>query len=128
MNIDIPNFINKEIFSELLVIDQEDPGFLQYIIQIYLDQISNSINDLYDFINIRDFKECSKISHKLKGSSLSIGLNIISLCCEKIEYLEENGDNLSSDDIYKAINLEINSLKINFRLITDFLLQFITKK
>jgi HPt (histidine-containing phosphotransfer) domain-containing protein len=124
----IPNFINKEIFSELLVIDQEDPGFLQSIIQIYLDHISNSINNLYDFINIRDFEECSKIAHKLKGSSLSIGLNIISLCCEKIEYLGKNQDNLSSDHIYKAINLEINLLKSHFRVVTDFLLQFITKK
>ena len=124
-----PIFINTEIFNELIIIDNEDGGFLESIIKIYLDQTFNSIDKLNDLITIKDFEECSKIGHMLKGSSSSIGLNDIALCGGRIEYLWKNQSiNLAPEDIFTKFSIEFNLLEKNFKLAKDFLSQYIIKK
>ena len=56
MEIDIPNFINKEIFNDLLLIDKDDTEFLKDLIEMYLDQALDIINNLYNFVKSRNFK------------------------------------------------------------------------
>lgn len=125
MEKEIPNFINKEIFNELLLIDKDESGFLKDLIEMYLDQGLDIIDNLYNFVKSKNFEEVSKYSHKFKGSSLSIGLINIGLSCEKIEKLIKNNRNLSLDDIYIEVTKEIFLLESYFKQANDFLLKFI---
>jgi HPt (histidine-containing phosphotransfer) domain-containing protein len=125
MEIDIPNFINKEIFNDLLLIDKDDTEFLKDLIEMYLDQALDIINNLYNFVKSRNFEEVSKQSHKFKGSSVSIGLINIGLSCEKIENLIKNNSNLSNDNIFIEVTKELVLLEIYFNQAKDFLLKFI---
>ena len=48
------SFINTEIFNELIIIDNEDGGFLESIIKIYLDQTFNSIDKLNNLLEDKE--------------------------------------------------------------------------
>jgi len=125
MEIDIPDFINKEIFDELLLINQDDSTFLKDLITMYLDQALDIINNLYNFVKSRNFEEVFKHSHKFKGSSVSIGLINVGLSCEKIENLILNSSNLSNDNIFIEVTKELVLLETYFNQAKDFLLKFI---
>lgn len=123
MDINILNFINENIFYDLLLLDEEDRGFLKNIIEIYLVQAYNIIDELYNYIIIKNIDECNQLTHKLKGSSATLGLKDITLCCEKIECLGKS-DNLLNE-IFIQISNEFRILKNNYNLAKEFLLQFI---
>lgn len=125
MEKNIPNFINKEIFSELLLINLDDSGFLKDIIELYLNDVYISTKILHDATMIGDFEETSKVAHKLKGSSLSIGLHIMALSYGKIENLVKNSSNLSNDNIFIEVTKELVLLESYFEQAKEYLLTFI---
>lgn len=123
MDINIPTFINKNIFYELLLLGKEDSEFFKNIIEMYLVQAFDIIDQLHNFINIKKIEECSKLSHKLKGSSSTLGLKDVTLCCEKIEYLGKICE--LQNEIFIEIKNEIKILENNLKVAKEFLLQFI---
>lgn len=56
-----------------------DPEFLQDIIEIYLDDSRGLVNTLEQTLNREDWAMLQKEAHKLKGSSLNMGVPYVAL-------------------------------------------------
>ena len=60
------DFLNIEMFGQLLELDRDDPGFLVEIAKSYILQATNTLNSLETAIESEDLEECSKLGHFLK--------------------------------------------------------------
>lgn len=74
--------LNQAKYNEL----QENLGeILPDIINKYIDNTSDIINDLQDALKCADYDLLRQKAHQLKGSSLTIGADFIAVLCKELE-------------------------------------------
>jgi HPt (histidine-containing phosphotransfer) domain-containing protein len=98
------DFLNHEMFEQLIELERDDPGFLKDIIATFISQATSSFQSLEIQYSQRNLEEISRIGHLLKGASAALGLSTLSLTCERIQYLGKS-KNSPLDTIQKEIHL-----------------------
>jgi len=76
--------INHNALDELKMMD-EDGGFLKEIVNLFITDSVNTLNDIKAHAASGDMGALNKSAHKLKGSSLSIGAQALGEKCFALE-------------------------------------------
>lgn len=76
--------INNNTLDELRMMDEEG-GFLKEIINLFITDSVNTLNDIKNHAESGDISSMNKSAHKLKGSSLSIGAQALGEYCFTLE-------------------------------------------
>lgn len=118
------DFLNHDMFDQLLELDRDDPGFLREIVKTYLNQATSSLKLLEDNLDSKNILEISKVGHLLKGSSAALGLSLLAGTCERIQYL---GKINCSDDItahlLDKLKTEIQLANLQFQMAKEFFMK-----
>ena len=61
-----PDFLNQEMFDQLLELESEDPGFLREIVKTYISQGSQTLESLRENLKSKHLEEISRFGHLLK--------------------------------------------------------------
>lgn len=87
---DLPKFIDKVTFNQILEMDDddEDRDFSKDIVFGFFTQVEQTLKDMHSSIESKDIKKLSSLGHFLKGSSATIGLTRIKDACEAIQNLD----------------------------------------
>lgn len=99
--------INKELVADL---DQE---ILEIALQVFLKNASEEVLSIVSCFSHNDYKEIKRLAHKLKGSSIAVGLEAFSEIARSIE-----DQILVRESEMKA---EIEKLKVELNRIKHFL-------
>jgi HPt (histidine-containing phosphotransfer) domain-containing protein len=76
--------INNNALDELRMMDEEG-GFLKEIVNLFITDSVNTLNDIKNHAASGDIVAMNKSAHKLKGSSLSIGAQALGEFCFTLE-------------------------------------------
>jgi osomolarity two-component system phosphorelay intermediate protein YPD1 len=79
--------INWSIFNELVLMDEDEPGFSKSLIQTFIEQATQTFKDIEQELSETppDLTKLSQYGHFLKGSAASLGLFKIQEQCERIQ-------------------------------------------
>ena len=64
-----------------------DPTFFSQVIAMFIDQGREITKDMERLCKEKDWQGMSKLAHKLKGSALNIGANLLAEVCRQIELI-----------------------------------------
>ncbi len=111
-------FVNEENISFLADIQTEaDLGFLIELLDIYLNDLPVTIEKIKTSVTEKDFKNLQFFSHKLKGSSVTLGIDFVSEICQNLETKAKNNEfddsvKNMSESLISNIDAVINELKL----------------
>ncbi|GMM32446.1 Ypd1 protein [Martiniozyma asiatica (nom. inval.)] len=122
------DLINWTIFSEILMMDEDEEGFALSLVETFVQQAYETFLEIESmlFTNVKSeegLKQLSAKGHYLKGSAAALGLQKVQNECERIQNYGkmENFDNyslasnaVSVDDWYKCCEQAYNEVKIWF--------------
>jgi len=110
------DFLNYEMFEQLLELEKDEPGFLKEIIDTYVAQAISSLCSLQNYYNLQNSVEISNIGHLLKGASAALGLSTVASTFERIQYL-------GKENRFDKLKSEIQLANIQFQMAQEFLNQ-----
>lgn len=64
-----------------------DPTFFSQVLTMFLEQGTDIVKEIDSFCKAGDYANMSRLAHKLKGSALNIGANLLAETCRNIELL-----------------------------------------
>ncbi len=64
----------------------DDDESIREILQTYLDDLKNSVEELSSAAGARDRKRTARIAHSMKGASANVGANGLSALCASVEH------------------------------------------
>lgn len=79
--------IDWAIFDELVLMDEDEPGFSKSLIQTFIEQATQTFTDIETTLAQQspNLNTLSQYGHFLKGSAASLGLFRIQEQCERIQ-------------------------------------------
>ncbi|MBA4310231.1 MAG: hypothetical protein C0425_07830, partial [Chlorobiaceae bacterium] len=83
---------------------EEDIVFLFELIDIYIKETPKVIQSAFESLKEKDYKQLVFIAHKLKGSSLSLGIEKFSELCQSLENNSKRNEFEESSNILNEIN------------------------
>ena len=75
------------------------------LVNIYFENVKKDLKELKEAIRKKNFEEIKKYAHKIKGSSLNLGIDEVA---EIVNYIEENAKNKKEID-YKSYFEKLNN-------------------
>lgn len=123
------DIINWSIFDELVLMDEDEPGFSKSLIQTFIEQAVQTFQDIEKKLKEEpiDLNSLSQMGHYLKGSAASLGLYKIQEQCEKIQNygLKKDFDGaLNGREWDVAINDALVQARIEFEKARHVLSEF----
>lgn len=82
------DFERLDILRELA---EDDPTFLNTVIDAFLPQLTNITGDLRNAFERRDADELARHAHSLKGSASNLGAEAVRALCLDIEHSARTG-------------------------------------
>ena len=83
--------IDSQSIEELRAMNPGDDSFLRELIQIYLDDSPQRIDEIEECLEKGDAIRLTRAAHSLKGSSANFGATQLRAISEKIEHLGREG-------------------------------------
>jgi CheY-like chemotaxis protein/HPt (histidine-containing phosphotransfer) domain-containing protein len=80
-----PNALDTMITSQLLELEEEEPGFICDVIDSFLHTAEQSITRMKDAIQRGDLKTLRAAAHMVRGSSQQLGARRFGVTCLKLE-------------------------------------------
>jgi PAS domain S-box-containing protein len=77
--------INESVIENLRTLGGNDTGFLKQLVALYISQSEEIIAEIRTAIDSDDPEAAGKSAHKLKGSSLNLGVNLVAESCRLLE-------------------------------------------
>lgn len=79
--------IDWDIFNELVLMDDDEPGFSKSLIQTFIEQATQTFTQISEELAHAkpDLNKLSQYGHFLKGSAASLGMFKIQEQCERIQ-------------------------------------------
>ncbi|KAI9711876.1 MAG: hypothetical protein M1828_001787 [Chrysothrix sp. TS-e1954] len=117
---DCGDSLNAETFGQILEMDddEDDREFSRNIVFDFLRQVETTFEQLDNQLAAKDLPELSSLGHFLKGSSATLGLDLMRNSCEKIQNYGRNKtgeegqlDEPDNEICLKAIKAEVAKLK-----------------
>lgn len=108
------------VFSELIAMDEDEEGFSKQLFETFVIQVLETFEEIDENLKAKNLDKLSSLGHYLKGSAAALGLNTISIECERIQNYGHkiNFDNFELED-EKDIDQETDDYWV--LLITDAL-------
>ncbi len=110
--------INSPQIAELKAIDKH---LLSEMVDLFLEQTPQLIEELRKFVQQKDTANIIKIAHKLKGSSLNLGILSLASLCKKIEIKSQSKDlsEINSlirqlEEDYEQVRLKLKDLQLGY--------------
>jgi signal transduction histidine kinase/CheY-like chemotaxis protein/HPt (histidine-containing phosphotransfer) domain-containing protein len=85
-----PDTLDTTITSQLLELEEEEPGFLCEVIDSFLSTAEQSIARMRDAIARADLETLRAAAHMVRGSSQQLGARRIGVTCRELESLESS--------------------------------------
>lgn len=105
----------EESMKELIGKVREETGLVESEVQELLDDYvkytSSEFEILGDMVEKNDFEGISKLSHKLKGSSLSLRISNIAEILQKMDEDAKNKNNLNFQDYLDELDIYLKAIK-----------------
>jgi HPt (histidine-containing phosphotransfer) domain-containing protein len=109
--VDDQKIINEQKINFLKDIQSpEDAAFLIELIDIYIKELPKTINNIQNAVKLKNDKELLFNAHKLKGSSLTLGMDSISEISVKLENAVKLGS--LGDDVKNLVDELPNKFEI----------------
>ncbi|MCU0753777.1 MAG: Hpt domain-containing protein [Xanthomonadales bacterium] len=86
------NWLNADICSQLQILEQSSPGFLQKLINGFIVRQSRSIADASLMVAHADLEKLRATAHTLKGSAASLGAYVLSQLAGDLEQAARDAD------------------------------------
>jgi len=106
---------SEESMKELIGKVREETGLVESEVQELLDDYvkytSSEFEILGDMVEKNDFEGISKLSHKLKGSSLSLRISNIAEILQKMDEDAKNKNNLNFQDYLDELDIYLKAIK-----------------
>ncbi len=109
--IKIPVLEEKTLFQLQSLDSADDGGFLQELIDLFIQQAPDIVASIKTSLQNKDSKSLEHFAHKLKGFSRNLGVEKLATVCE---FLEKDPDELLSDfdsDLSLLLNEYFNDAK-----------------
>jgi two-component system sensor histidine kinase/response regulator len=87
-----PDALDTTITSQLLELEEEEPGFLCEVIDSFFATAKESLEQMRDAIHRGDLKALRAAAHMVRGSSQQLGARRFGATCLKLENLESAED------------------------------------
>ncbi|KAG8751334.1 hypothetical protein FRC14_007987 [Serendipita sp. 396] len=84
--------IDVEIFEQLVDLGEDDEGFLEDIIQDWINQAKDKFEDMDKLLKEESLLELSRAAHSLKGSSSQLGAQKLKDSCGRLQHYGELWD------------------------------------
>lgn len=88
--------INWPVFSEIVSMDQDEPGFALSLVQTFFEQAQDTLKKVHTILSQEPGPEqmqtLSGHGHYLKGSAAALGLGDVMNQCEIIQNAGKDGD------------------------------------
>ena len=106
---------SEESMKELIGKVQEETGLVESEVQEllgdYVKYTSSEFEILGEMVEKNDFEGISKLSHKLKGSSLSLRISNIAEILQKMDEDAKNKNNLNFQDYLDELDIYLKAIK-----------------
>ena len=100
--------LDKDMLLELReVMEEEFPS----LIQTYLIDSSDRLDQLQTAINSSEWQNVLSIAHGFKGSSVNIGANQLSILCQEIEQCAKGENQDQLNDRFERLTEEFETVK-----------------
>ncbi|HKB91654.1 MAG TPA: Hpt domain-containing protein [Opitutaceae bacterium] len=103
--------VDPESLQSLRDITPGDPGFLNEIITLFLEDTPARIAEISDCLAKGDGPTLTRAAHSLKGSSSNFGAEAFRLLAEKIEGMGKQGDFASIPPALEELKAEYERVK-----------------
>lgn len=104
----------QKIISLYNIQTDEDANFFKELIDTYITQLPEIVQNIAASVEKDDCNKVKFLSHRLKGSSITIGVDVMTNLCKEIE------DSMSDEDITEKTRvLIINLLELYEPLIDE---------
>jgi len=110
--------VNEEKISFLGDIETEsDLNFLIELLNIYIDELPKITDKIKTSVEMKDAKSLQFTAHKLKGSSVTLGIEFVSELCHELETAAKNEKfdaqtQLLADSLVEKLDVIIRELEI----------------
>lgn len=99
------NWLNADICGQLQMLEKSSPGFLQKLINGFIIRQSRAIADATLMVTRADLEGLRTHAHTLKGSSASLGADVLSRLAGNLEQAARDGDLLKCQALMSTIPL-----------------------
>jgi len=83
-----PNALDTTITSQLMELEEEEPGFICDVIESFFRTSEESIARMKTAIDNGDLKTLRAAAHMVRGSSQQLGARRVGATCSKLEKLD----------------------------------------
>jgi CheY-like chemotaxis protein len=87
-----PEALDTSVTSQLLELEEEEPGFLCEVIDSFFSTVEDSIGDMKSAVENDDLKALRAAAHMVRGGSQQLGASKVGATCSKIEKLTRAKD------------------------------------
>jgi DNA-binding response OmpR family regulator len=84
-----PDALDTSITSQLLELEEEEPGFLCEVIHSFFQTAENCISRMSEAIDAGDLRSLRAAAHMVRGSSQQLGARRFGATCFKLEQVEQ---------------------------------------
>ncbi len=100
-------------------VTDDEPDQIQELIHLYLTQAVSLLDGLKEAIQTSSSGDVARIAHKLVGSSVSCGVDAVTLPLRELERLGREGDLSGANALFDDVRRKFSSVQNVF---TQFLL------
>ncbi|PVV01069.1 hypothetical protein BB560_004528 [Smittium megazygosporum] len=120
--------LDRNIFDQLVEMDDEEHTFLSQIISNYFEQAESAFYQMHYCLETGDLESLSRLSHSLKGSSASIGLVRMKHACERLQilgkYQLEVDSSVPTEHLIEAAKIELKATEIEYKKVEELFIYF----
>ncbi len=88
-----------------------DSSFFKKVLQMFIDQGDELVVEISDALSGNDIKKVGSLAHKLKGSSLNLGAEVLAETCRTIELKARNNDGSGLEELIRQLAREFSETK-----------------
>ena len=108
----LPGAIDKTVINNLRDLQRQGaPGLVGELITLYLSESSNILNELAEFIEVKDAQGINKSAHKLKSSSANVGAMNFASLLKQAEIMGRQNQTKEAAELFPEICREYEAVR-----------------
>jgi PAS domain S-box-containing protein len=88
-----------------------DHSFFKKVLMMFIDQGNELVVEINAALSANDIKKVGSLAHKLKGSSLNLGAEVLAETCRIIELKARNNDSNGMEELVRQLGKEFDETK-----------------
>jgi HPt (histidine-containing phosphotransfer) domain-containing protein len=106
-----PTISTDRIMERLEVLGVlEDLEMAQELIDVFIYDAGQSLEELGRAVGTGDVKACERLAHRVKGSSLNLGVDELGALARSMEEKGRSGDMAGATEVYESMRRTYNDL------------------